>query len=101
MIDYSRVIKGFVSNLFTKLIIALYAVISVPILVASLDIEGYGVVVFITQITPFIFLLEFGLVNALGRTMARYRGMGDYESLNSILVSTFWCLVLISVITSI
>ena len=101
MIDYSRVIKGFVSNLFTKLIIALYAVISVPILVANLDIEGYGVVVFITQITPFIFLLEFGLVNALGRTMARYRGMGDYESLNSIFVSTFWFLVLISLITSI
>lgn len=90
-------VKGLVSNLFSKIAMALYSVLSVPVLFSALGSNDYGIFLVTMQSFAFIYLLEIGLVSGLGRSLAKSRGQGNFFQFNLFTATTFWMLVFISV----
>lgn len=86
--------RGLSSNLIVKASMALYSIISVPILIGSLGTGHYGYLLIMLQLISLSQLLEIGLVSALGRSLAKSRGSGDLYKFNLITSTTFWALIL-------
>jgi O-antigen/teichoic acid export membrane protein len=62
--------------------------IASPILVHGLEDARYGVWMFVSSITAYLFLSDFGVKSAVIRYVARYDGLGDSDGINRIVNSS-------------
>ena len=59
--------------------------ITLPLLVASMSQRDFGIWIVMSQSVSLLALSDLGAGNAIGRFVARFRGLGDRESLSRVL----------------
>jgi len=65
----------------------------IPIVMGEMGIEHYGVWVLVSQTVSLFALADFGIVNSVGRLVAKYRGAGSIQEVNAIIINAFLLLL--------
>ncbi|MBI3159766.1 MAG: oligosaccharide flippase family protein [Chloroflexi bacterium] len=82
-------VSGSAASLLANLIDLLFSLFILPLMVAELGKEHYGIWTLIGQTIGFLVLSNLGVSNAVGRFVARARARGDAEELNAVVSSSF------------
>ena len=80
----AQVVINAASNAGVMVIKALLAFVVSPILVHGLGDKRYGVWMFISSITAYLALGDFGVKSAIVRFVGRYDGLNDREGINRV-----------------
>ena len=85
----TKILTGSASNVVRVAVSLSFAFILPPLLVRRMSPAEYGAWILILQGSSYIALLDLGLQTAIGKFVAQYDAIGDYQASSRILSSSF------------
>lgn len=90
-------LKRVSATILIKLLSAVIALLSVPILLSILSVEGYGVWAALTSVIGWITLFDFGMGYAIKNTVSRGLANNDYSPAKNEVIQTFRFMVIVCI----
>ena len=77
-----KIVSGFGANFFSQLSSVFLQIVSVPIIIKSIGISGYGDWVLVYTIPAYIAIMDFGIISVAANNVTILFARGDVENAN-------------------
>jgi O-antigen/teichoic acid export membrane protein len=94
---HRRVFVGTLSNLLGQGVIVISSLALIPLIVDRVGVTDYGILVLITSVASFVYLLDIGISAGLVKYVAEHVARGEYDEGARVVGAATWLYALIGV----
>lgn len=95
---YRRILEASLSSIFSKGIVLLVSIVTVPITVRYLGAELYGIWITVSTTIALLVVLDLGIANTLTNLISEAYAAGDKQQAGRYATTAFWMVVMVAVV---